>query len=94
MLIVLALYAASSLLGFLQGYLLNDVVQATVFGMRAEIEDKICADAAAELPTNRRLTAPRNAASPVADLVDRIVEKHNSQVSPNWMHTHMNQVRK
>lgn len=65
-----------------------------LFDASAEIEDKICADAAAELPTNRRLTAPRNAASPVADLVDRIVEKHNSQVSPNWMHTHMNQVRK
>jgi ATP-binding cassette subfamily B protein len=39
--IVLVLYAASALLGFLQGYLLNDVVQDTVFRMRSEVEDKI-----------------------------------------------------
>jgi ATP-binding cassette subfamily B protein len=39
--IVLILYAASALLGFLQGYLLNDVVQDTVFRMRSEVEDKI-----------------------------------------------------
>ncbi|HUG07326.1 MAG TPA: ABC transporter transmembrane domain-containing protein, partial [Acidimicrobiia bacterium] len=41
LLIVLALYAGSALLGFLQGYLLNDVVQNTVFGMRSEVEDKL-----------------------------------------------------
>jgi ATP-binding cassette subfamily B multidrug efflux pump len=41
LLIVLALYAASALLGFVQGYLLNDVVQSTVLRMRAEVEDKL-----------------------------------------------------
>ena len=41
LLIVVALYAGSALLSFLQGYLLNDVVQATVMKLRAEVEDKI-----------------------------------------------------
>jgi ATP-binding cassette subfamily B protein len=41
LLIVIALYAGSALLSFLQGYLLNDVVQNTIAGMRAEVEDKI-----------------------------------------------------
>ncbi len=41
LLIVLALYVGSALLGFLQGYLLNDVVQHTVLRMRAEVEDKL-----------------------------------------------------
>lgn len=41
LLIVLGLYVASALLGFLQGYLLNDVVQRTVFRLRAEVEDKL-----------------------------------------------------
>jgi ATP-binding cassette subfamily B protein len=41
LLIVLALYLGSALLGFLQGYLLNDVVQRTVFRLRAEVEDKL-----------------------------------------------------
>ena len=41
LLLVLALYAGSALLGFLQGYLLNDVVQHTVLRMRAEVEDKL-----------------------------------------------------
>jgi ATP-binding cassette subfamily B protein len=41
LLIVLALYAVSALLGYLQGYLLNDVVQRTVFRMRSDVEDKI-----------------------------------------------------
>jgi ATP-binding cassette subfamily B protein len=41
LLIVVALYAVSALLGFLQGYLLNDVVQKTIFGMRSEVEDKL-----------------------------------------------------
>ncbi len=41
LLVVLALYVASSLLGYLQGYLLNDVVQATILRMRAEVEDKL-----------------------------------------------------
>jgi ATP-binding cassette subfamily B protein len=38
---VLALYVAASLLGWLQGYLLNDAVQATVLRMRSEVEDKL-----------------------------------------------------
>ncbi|MGH8911371.1 MAG: ABC transporter ATP-binding protein [Acidimicrobiia bacterium] len=41
LLIVLALYAGSAVLGFLQGYLLNDAVQAAVFRMRSDVEDKL-----------------------------------------------------
>ena len=41
LLIVLAVYAAASLLALLQGYLLNDVVQGTVFRMRSDVEDKV-----------------------------------------------------
>ncbi len=41
LLIALALYLGSALLGFLQGYLLNDVVQRTIFRMRADVEDKV-----------------------------------------------------
>ncbi len=41
LLIVLALYVAASALAWLQGYLLNDVVQGTVRRMRAEVEDKV-----------------------------------------------------
>ena len=41
LLIVLAVYTGSSLLGWLQGYLLNDVVQGTVYRLRAEVEAKI-----------------------------------------------------
>jgi ATP-binding cassette subfamily B protein len=41
LLIVLALYAGSALLGYLQGYLLNEVVQRTVFRMRSDVEDKL-----------------------------------------------------
>jgi ATP-binding cassette, subfamily B, multidrug efflux pump len=41
LIIVLILYAGSALLGFLQGYLLNDVVQATIFRLRGEVEDKL-----------------------------------------------------
>ena len=41
LLIVIGLYVFSALLGFLQGYLLNDVVQHTVLRMRAEVEDKL-----------------------------------------------------
>ena len=41
LLVVLGLYAASALLGFLQGYLLNDVVQRSIFRLRAEVEDKL-----------------------------------------------------
>jgi len=41
LLIVLAVYVVSALLGYLQGYLLNDVVQKTIFRMRSEVEDKL-----------------------------------------------------
>ena len=41
LLVVLAIYVGSALLGYLQGYLLNDVVQKTIFRMRSEVEDKI-----------------------------------------------------
>ena len=41
LLIVIGLYAFSALLGFLQGYLLNDVVQHTVLRMRSEVENKL-----------------------------------------------------
>ena len=41
LLVVLAIYVGSALLGYLQGYLLNDVVQNTIFRMRSEVEDKI-----------------------------------------------------
>jgi len=40
-LIVLALYVAAGLLRFLQGYILNDVVQHTIWRMRSDVEDKI-----------------------------------------------------
>jgi len=39
--LVLVVYAAASLLSWLQGYLLNDVVQGTIFRMRGEVEDKV-----------------------------------------------------
>ncbi|MFN8195699.1 MAG: ABC transporter ATP-binding protein [Nocardioidaceae bacterium] len=38
---VLVIYVGAALLGWLQGYLLNDVVQSTVYTMRADVEDKI-----------------------------------------------------
>ena len=41
LLVVLAVYVAASLLAFLGGYLLNDVVQGTVLRMRSEVEDKV-----------------------------------------------------
>jgi ATP-binding cassette subfamily B protein len=41
LLIALAIYVGSALLGYLQGYLLNDVVQNTIFRMRSEVEDKL-----------------------------------------------------
>ncbi|GHE37214.1 multidrug ABC transporter ATP-binding protein [Streptosporangium violaceochromogenes] len=37
----LVLYVAASVFGWLQGYLLNDVVQRTVFRLRADVEDKL-----------------------------------------------------
>ena len=41
LLLVLAIYVAASLLAWLQGYLLNDVVQNTVRRMRGDVEDKV-----------------------------------------------------
>ena len=41
LLIVLAIYAAASLLAWLQGYILNGVVQSTIFRMRSDVEEKI-----------------------------------------------------
>ncbi len=41
LLAVLALYVVASLLAWLQGYLLNDVVQGTVRRMRGDVEDKV-----------------------------------------------------
>ncbi|HET7132773.1 MAG TPA: ABC transporter ATP-binding protein [Gammaproteobacteria bacterium] len=41
LLIVLALYGASALLMFLQGYLLNEAVQRTVFQLRSDVESKL-----------------------------------------------------
>ncbi len=41
LLLVLGIYVISSLLSWLQGYLLNGVVQTTVFRMRSDVEDKL-----------------------------------------------------
>ncbi len=41
LLIVVGLYVASSLFMWAQGYILNDIVQATVLRLRADVEDKI-----------------------------------------------------
>jgi ATP-binding cassette subfamily B multidrug efflux pump len=39
--LALGLYVASAVLGWMQGYLLNDVVQRTVFQLRQDVEDKL-----------------------------------------------------
>jgi ATP-binding cassette subfamily B multidrug efflux pump len=41
LLLVLGVYVASAVLAWLQGYLLNDVVQSTVYRMRSDVEEKI-----------------------------------------------------
>jgi ATP-binding cassette subfamily B protein len=41
LLLVLGVYVAASVLSWLQGYLLNDVVQGTVKRMRSDVEDKV-----------------------------------------------------
>ena len=41
LLVVLGVYVMSALLSWLQGYLLNDVVQRTVSRLRSDVEDKI-----------------------------------------------------
>ena len=38
---VIAIYLGSAVFGYLQGYLLNGIVQRTVFDMRREVEDKM-----------------------------------------------------
>ncbi|MGD9991229.1 MAG: ABC transporter ATP-binding protein [Pseudonocardia sp.] len=38
---VVLIYVASSLFGYMQGYLLNSIVQRTVFVLRREVEDKL-----------------------------------------------------
>jgi ATP-binding cassette subfamily B protein len=41
LMLALGLYAASAVFSWMQGYLLNDVVQLTVFRLRADVEDKL-----------------------------------------------------
>jgi ATP-binding cassette subfamily B multidrug efflux pump len=41
LMLALCLYAASAVFGWMQGYLLNDVVQRTVFQLRSDVEDKL-----------------------------------------------------
>ncbi len=41
LLVVLALYVVGSLFGWMQGYLLNDVVQGTIYRLRSDVEDKL-----------------------------------------------------
>jgi ATP-binding cassette subfamily B protein len=41
LMLALGLYVAAAFFGWAQGYLLNDVVQTTVFGLRADVEDKL-----------------------------------------------------
>jgi ATP-binding cassette subfamily B protein len=41
LLLVLGVYVTASALSWLQGFLLNDVVQSTVFRMRSDVEDKV-----------------------------------------------------
>ena len=41
LMLALGLYVAAAFFGWIQGYLLNDVVQGTVFKLRADVEDKL-----------------------------------------------------
>ena len=41
LMLALGLYVASSIFGWMQGFLLNDVVQSTVFKLRSDVEDKL-----------------------------------------------------
>ncbi|HEY6634563.1 MAG TPA: ABC transporter ATP-binding protein [Acidimicrobiia bacterium] len=41
LLVALALYVGSALLSYLQGWLLNDVVQSTIYRLRSNVEDKL-----------------------------------------------------
>jgi ATP-binding cassette, subfamily B, multidrug efflux pump len=58
---VLCLYVASSLLSWLQGFLLNGVVQRTVYDLRAEVEDKL-----------NRLPLPYFDGQPRGELLSRV----------------------
>ncbi len=54
LLLVLAVYVCASLLAWLQGFILNDAVQNTVYRMRQDVEDKIN-----KLPLNYFDRSPR-----------------------------------
>ncbi|HEY5890860.1 MAG TPA: ABC transporter ATP-binding protein, partial [Acidimicrobiia bacterium] len=41
LLVVLALYTVSAILAYFQGYLLNDVVQGTIYRLRSDVESKL-----------------------------------------------------
>jgi len=41
LLAVIGIYLGASVFGYLQGYLLNGIVQRTIFGLRREVEDKL-----------------------------------------------------
>ena len=41
LMLALGLYVASAFFGWIQGYMLNDVVQRTVFKLRADVEEKL-----------------------------------------------------
>ncbi len=41
LMVVLVVYVVASLLAWLQGYLLNDVVQRTIYRMRGDVEEKV-----------------------------------------------------
>ena len=41
LILALGLYVAAAFFGWVQGYMLNDVVQRTVFKLRADVEDKL-----------------------------------------------------
>ncbi|MFC0565246.1 ABC transporter ATP-binding protein [Plantactinospora siamensis] len=61
LLVVLALYVVASLLMWLQGYLLNGVVQATILRLRADVEDKL-----------NRLPLPYFDGQPRGELLSRV----------------------
>jgi ATP-binding cassette, subfamily B, multidrug efflux pump len=61
LLLALAFYAAASVFGWAQGYLLNDVVQRTVFRLRSDVEDKL-----------NRLPLPYFDGQPRGELLSRV----------------------
>ncbi len=52
--LVLALYVLASVFGYLQGYILNGIVQRTILKLRAEVEDKLNALPLAYLDRHQR----------------------------------------